>query len=72
MPGFDYRPHLSTKDGEMLGVRLVELTNTVRLGEETEIRFELVYDQVDYGNLKAGVKFKILEGTHLVGEGQVK
>lgn len=71
MPSSGYRPHFSTKPGEMLGVRIIEISPSSKFGEPTEISFELVYPLVDYSSLTSGSKFKILEGKTVVGSGNI-
>lgn len=70
--GEEYRPHLSTKPKEKLGVRFIKVLPDSKLGARTTIEFETIYDGVDYSSLVTGASFKILEGTKVVGMGTIK
>jgi len=65
-------PHVRVDgDDTYLGVRfLSETDQLLRPGETASITLELLYE-VDYGALKPGVEFDLLEGPRVVGRGKV-
>ena len=66
-----YRPHLVIKGTtEYLGIEFYrsQLQSFDKYGTAS---IRLLYDGVDYSALKVGTKFDILEGTKVVGEGEV-
>ena len=67
-----YLPHVRVEGDETyLGVRfLSETERLIQPGETASITLELLYE-VDYGALKPGVEFDVLEGPLLVGRGTV-
>lgn len=68
---YAYRPHFVVDgDCERLGVEFIEsdLNEFDKFGDAV---VRLVYDGVNYSKLAVGVKFKIVEGSTVVGEGCV-
>lgn len=68
---YTYRPHFVVEgDSELLGVEFVgsDLTEFNCYGNAS---VKLLYDGVNYFKLKQGVKFKIVEGSRIVGDGYV-
>ena len=66
-----YRPHLVIKGtAESLGVEFYRsrLQSFDKYGTAS---IRLLYDGVDYSGLKVGTKFDILEGSNVVGEGEI-
>lgn len=68
----EYRPHFIVKGtNDYLGVCFIE-GDAVALGKKTNAIVQTVYTQVDYSALlQPNVKFDILEGRNIVGEGVV-
>jgi hypothetical protein len=55
-----------------LGVRFVALPSAPAAGEPGTYELELMYHpEVDYSALRAGTKFAVMEGPHVVGRGTV-
>lgn len=58
--GTGYRPHLCTKKEQMLGVEFLNIPNSIKAGLQFNAQIQLVYyPDVDYSDLKKGVKFRI-------------
>lgn len=69
--GTSYRPHLIIKGTtEYLGVEFIQ-SQLQEFGLLGTAFIRLVYDGIDYSNLKVGIKFDIVEGANIVGEGEV-
>ncbi len=69
--GVAYRPHLVAENtDDYLGVEFVHLEESA-FDEHILCRINLLYDDVDYAELKQGVSFEIREGPHVVGKGYV-
>jgi translation elongation factor EF-Tu-like GTPase len=70
-----YRPHLRVVDGdgEMLGVEFVHgPDNPVQPGATTRATVRFAYEPaVCYDALVVGAKFQVLEGSRVVGIGEV-
>ena len=75
-----YRPHVTLNESaraehvpssERLGVEFLRQCENLEPGVPTVLRFEPLYSGIDYSGLKPGVRFRILEGPLLVGDGQV-
>ena len=66
-----YRPHFIVDGSDVyLGIQFIHLKN-VPLGKRIISKVELLYDGVDYSQLKQDTHFIIKEGTESVGEGVV-
>ena len=66
-----YRPHLVIKGTtEYLGVEFYcsQLQSFDKYGTAS---IRLLYDGIDYSGLKVGTKFDIIEGSNVVGEGEI-
>ncbi|MCM1367697.1 MAG: hypothetical protein NC184_02675 [Roseburia sp.] len=71
LPSINYRPHFVVNgDNELLGVEFIEL-DSKEYGVFGNAVVKLLYDDVGYYKLKIGVRFNIVEGTRIVGEGIV-
>ena len=69
-----YMPHFRVgPSGEYLGVGFLEGPEWIQPGEEVEEVVALMYTDtgVDYSPLQPGVRFQVLEGATVVGEGTV-
>ena len=68
-----YHPHFRVAGGESLGVVFVEgPSEPVLPGKIVSAKIQFPYaPQVNYDALKVGVEFQILEGSRVVGVGQV-
>jgi len=75
-----YRPHVTLNmstspehlsSAERLGVEFPRQCEDLKAGEPTVLQFQPLYEGIDYSGLKPGARFRILEGPHLVGVGQV-
>lgn len=66
-----YRPHFVVdEDSEFLGIEFLKLDlQEYDVYGEAVVKF--LYDNVGYHNLTKGVRFNIIEGTTVVGEGYV-
>jgi translation elongation factor EF-Tu-like GTPase len=66
-----YRPHLSVRDGQLLGVTF--LRAPVRPEPQTLFvaTVGLVYPEVDYSSLVVGTEFTVVEGARVVARGRV-
>lgn len=76
--GGTYRPHvvladvLHPKDREHLAVAFVAGPRTYHPGEAVLAEFVCLYHpKVDYSALKPRARFRLVEGTHVVAEGEV-
>ena len=71
LPSLNYRPHFVVNgDDEYLGVVFLEL-DVKEYGVFGEALVKPLYDNVGYHKLNKGVHFNIVEGSTLVGEGEV-
>ena len=71
LPSLNYRPHFVVNgDSEYLGVEFLEL-DLKEYGVFGKAVVKLLYDNVGYHKLNKGVRFNIVEGSTLVGEGEV-
>ena len=65
------RPHFVVDGSDnYLGMQFLDLTD-VSLGKQLVSKVELLYDEIDYSELKPDTRFVIKEGTISVGEGIV-
>lgn len=68
---YGYRPHfVISGDTKMLGVEFLE-SDLAEFNKFGEAIVKLLYDNIDYSKLTTGVNFNIVEGSHIVGEGNV-
>ena len=71
LPSLNYRPHFVVNgDSEFLGVEFLEL-DLKEYDIFSEAVVKLLYDNVGYHKLNKCVRFNIVEGNTLVGEGEV-
>lgn len=64
-------PHLRVDSGQYLGVAIRSDTqSTLEPGATGTVIVDLLYD-IDYGQLKPGARFEVLEGSRRVGTGQI-
>ena len=71
LPSLNYRPHFVVNgDSEYLGVEFLEL-HVKECGVFGKALVKPLYDNVGYHKLSKGVRFNIVEGSTLVGEGEV-
>jgi translation elongation factor EF-Tu-like GTPase len=64
-------PHLRVDGGQYLGVVFrSDAASTLEPGATGTVTVDLLYD-VDYGVLKTGARFDVLEGSRSVGTGQI-
>ena len=74
-----YRPHFvveplkdrTLQPEEYLGVMFIDGPETAVPDVDVDATVLLVYQDVDYGSLQRGVRFRIMEGAHAVGTGIV-
>lgn len=70
-----YQPHLRVIDGsgEMLGVAFMDgPDDPIQPGGSTQATVQALYEPiVSYDELVEGRRFEILEGSHVVGHGEV-
>lgn len=69
--GTTYCPHFVVKcTNEYLGIQFENLQKS-QFNEHIKCSIKLLYETVDYSNLKSGAYFDIKEGACTVGEGFV-
>jgi hypothetical protein len=80
-PTARYRPHVTLNMSrppehvpgtERLGVEFPQQCPDLKPEVSTMLRFQPLYEGVDYSGLTPGVQFRILEGPLLVGTGVVR
>ncbi|MFN7473347.1 MAG: hypothetical protein ACK5RJ_01055 [Burkholderiales bacterium] len=71
--GVTYRPHFRVAGNEYLGVVFVEgPSEPVLPGKTVSAKVQFIYaPQVNYSALKVGAEFQVLEGSQVVGVGEV-
>lgn len=68
-----YRPHFRVRDNEHLGVEFVDgPDDPIPPGGRTHATVRFIHEpQACYDALVVGARFEVMEGSHVVGTGQV-